>query len=252
MAKGMAYEKFWYKNFADDVRGVSLAAKGMWIMLLCEMWRQGVDRLNMEPEQFGRLVGARPTPHGTQIDGDPEPLSLLLELGNSKVCDLEWDKKHEDADGDPCILTVLCRRLARELPQREKDRENAKLRKREERERSVSRICHEDVTPPVTQESHESPLLEDKKIRRKEYTKYGEFQNIFLTQNQYDSLVERLGRKKTLEMIERVSSYVASSGKKYKNFKATILNWIERDRLNAPPTREPLGIWGDTKPEPKQ
>ena len=55
---------------------------------------------------------------------------------------------------------------------------------------------------------------------------YGEFKNVKLTKEEYKKLEE----KKLLPYIEQLSSYIASSGKKYKSHYATILNWSRKDK----------------------
>lgn len=59
--------------------------------------------------------------------------------------------------------------------------------------------------------------------------KFGEYSNVLLT----DSDVQKLKTEFPTdweERIERLSSYMASSGKSYKNHLATIRNWARRDR----------------------
>lgn len=58
---------------------------------------------------------------------------------------------------------------------------------------------------------------------------YGEFQNVRLTMQQYESLIQRLGKDKALSYIEQLSGYIASRGKRYTNHYATILNWWRKD-----------------------
>ena len=56
--------------------------------------------------------------------------------------------------------------------------------------------------------------------------KYGEFENVLLTDKEY----AELEKSNLLPYIEEVSSYVASTGKRYKSHYATILNWEKRDK----------------------
>lgn len=56
--------------------------------------------------------------------------------------------------------------------------------------------------------------------------KYGEFKNILLTDDEY----RKLEKSNLLSYIETVSSYIASTGKRYKSHYATILNWSKRDK----------------------
>lgn len=58
---------------------------------------------------------------------------------------------------------------------------------------------------------------------------YGEFGNVLLTGEEFKKLVDSLGSKKTSDYIERLSSYLAQTGKRYKSHYATILNWSRRD-----------------------
>lgn len=53
------------------------------------------------------------------------------------------------------------------------------------------------------------------------YNIYGEFQNVKLTDEEYLKIKER----NLLPYIEKLSSYIASKGKKYKSHYATILTW---------------------------
>lgn len=61
--------------------------------------------------------------------------------------------------------------------------------------------------------------------------KYGEYNNVLLS----DADLEKLKAEFPLdyeERIERLSCYIASTGKKYKNHLATIRNWAKKDKAN--------------------
>lgn len=58
---------------------------------------------------------------------------------------------------------------------------------------------------------------------------HGEFQNVLLTHDEYQKLEERFNQE-TNKLIENLSSYLASTGKRYKSHYATILNWKRRDK----------------------
>lgn len=57
---------------------------------------------------------------------------------------------------------------------------------------------------------------------------YGEFGNVKLTEEERSKLIEKLGIRQTLDLIEELSGYLASKGKKYSSHYATILNWSRR------------------------
>jgi hypothetical protein len=59
--------------------------------------------------------------------------------------------------------------------------------------------------------------------------KYGEYKNVLLTDSDMKKLKTEFPTDWE-ERIERLSSYMASSGKSYKNHLATIRNWARRDR----------------------
>ena len=57
---------------------------------------------------------------------------------------------------------------------------------------------------------------------------FGEFDNVLLTQSEFDKLVE-LYPTDYQERIDRLSSYIASKGTRYKSHYATIRNWARRE-----------------------
>ena len=62
---------------------------------------------------------------------------------------------------------------------------------------------------------------------------YGRYQNIFLSQTEYDELQaeypDRLER-----FIEEMSRYLAASGKSYQNYAAALRIWAGNDKKEAP------------------
>lgn len=68
-----------------------------------------------------------------------------------------------------------------------------------------------------------TPTKKDKPIKHK----YGEYNNVLLTDEELDKLKAEYSDYQ--ERIERVSSYVASTGKSYKSHYATIRNWARKD-----------------------
>lgn len=58
--------------------------------------------------------------------------------------------------------------------------------------------------------------------------KYGEYKNVLLSDEEYAKLVSEFPNDYE-QRIERLSGYIASTGKTYKNHLATIRNWAKRD-----------------------
>lgn len=64
---------------------------------------------------------------------------------------------------------------------------------------------------------------------------YGEFGNVKMTTAEFEKLVQAVGADRANALIEELSSYLASSGKRYKSHYATLLNWGRRkDKEDAP------------------
>ena len=58
---------------------------------------------------------------------------------------------------------------------------------------------------------------------------YGENKNVMLSDEEYERLAERMGAGKRNEYIEKLSDYMASTGKKYQSHYATICGWFRQD-----------------------
>ena len=78
--------------------------------------------------------------------------------------------------------------------------------------------------------------------------KHGEYTNVLLTDDELDKLKQEYPDWK--ERIERLSSYVASTGKRYKSHYATIRNWARKDGVKhgannsgASQFAENVGTW---------
>mgnify|MGYP006874687874 CR=1 FL=1 len=71
-------------------------------------------------------------------------------------------------------------------------------------------------------------ILNTKKLNTKKYI-YGEFKNVLLTDEEY----HKLEQANLLPYIEKLSSYIASKGKKYKSHYATILTWNRGDKKDT-------------------
>ena len=66
--------------------------------------------------------------------------------------------------------------------------------------------------------------------------KYGEYGNVLLTDEELAKLKEAFFDWE--ERIERLSGYIASTGKKYKSHYATIRNWAKKDQQAQPVTKQ--------------
>ena len=67
--------------------------------------------------------------------------------------------------------------------------------------------------------------LSSKNKENKDIKKYGEFENVTLSEEEYQKVIDQ----KLDPYIERLSAYIAQTGKRYKSHYATILNWSRKD-----------------------
>jgi len=68
----------------------------------------------------------------------------------------------------------------------------------------------------------------------------GEFENIILSKDEIAKLHDKLGKTLTDDLVERLSEYMQSKGKKYKSHYATILSWYRKDRSASVNQKEPF------------
>ena len=86
-------------------------------------------------------------------------------------------------------------------------------------------------------ESAPSPVKKSKPVKHK----YGEYKNVLLTDEELQKLKSEYSDYE--ERIERLSSYVASTGKSYKSHYATIRNWARKDAEKKPVRKEIVPKW---------
>lgn len=120
--------------------------------------------------------------------------------------------------------------------EKKKERDRLYQAERRSKQRSIvessdNRMTSSDKSLPVAVSEEDKEREEDKESTTNVVDKrhrYGEYQNVLLS----DSDMEKLKAEfpDYLERIERLSSYIASTGKKYKNHLATIRNWAKNDK----------------------
>lgn len=112
----------------------------------------------------------------------------------------------------------------------EKMREQTRKRVARHREKQKALQCSGTVTQGnATDIDIEEDIEIDKKnnIRHK----YGEYKNVLLSDADMEKLQSEFPDYE--ERIERLSSYIASTGKKYKNHLATIRNWARKEGASS-------------------
>lgn len=112
-------------------------------------------------------------------------------------------------------------------------------------ETSPLQICDESVTSPSTQvregkvstgKDRVGEDIEEAKPPKPTRHKYGLYENVLLTDEDFQKLQMEFPHDYSAR-IERLSEYIASTGKKYKNHLATIRNWARNDVAQKPAAR---------------
>jgi predicted phage replisome organizer len=135
------------------------------------------------------------------------------------------------------VITIPNWEKHQNLDTLEKIREQTRKRVSKHREKQKQIASNVTVTQEVTQCNATEKKREEKKEKRIEGEEeksvirntYGEYDNVLLSDEEYSKLTQ-LFPCDYLERIERLSSYMASSGKTYDNHLATITFWAEQDK----------------------
>lgn len=94
-------------------------------------------------------------------------------------------------------------------------------------------INNTDINTNIKLNKEKKNISKDIFLEKK---KFGEFENVFLTDEQYQKLKDKFYNAD--ERIETLSAYIASKGVKYKNHYATILTWARKENKTNTPKRE--------------
>ncbi|WP_444349549.1 phage replisome organizer N-terminal domain-containing protein, partial [Phascolarctobacterium succinatutens] len=148
----------------------------------------------------------------------------MIEIINNMIFLSSWEK-YQSTDR---LATI-----------REKDRER-KRRKREaekllpqnsmECPRTSMDVPRLDIEGDIDIDKDKNKSISKKSPRHK----HGEYQNVLLSDDDLEKLKAEFPADWD-QRIQRLSEYMASSGKSYKNHLATIRNWARRDKPAAKP-----------------
>lgn len=89
--------------------------------------------------------------------------------------------------------------------------------------------CHSIDKDSLVEESIVEESIEEAAPPKPSRHKYGFYKNVLFTDEEYQKLQEEFPHDYT-DRIERLSEYIASTGKKYKSHLATIRSWAKKDK----------------------
>ena len=101
------------------------------------------------------------------------------------------------------------------------------------RSRSVSNLIYSIKSATKSIIEKKNKILQSKETQEWISTSLDEHKgDVDLSEDEFQKLKSKFGNSAE-EYIEKLSSYVASSGKKYKSHYATILNWAQKDNQSS-------------------
>lgn len=196
--------KFYGAEYLSDPKmdRLSVQERSCWITLLCMASQSAGEIKFLSVEGLLNKSGIRFNPYDS-LEWD-NAQNVLRNFENYEMVDIDkngtvkiknWEKRQEHN------LTVA-ERVAK------------------------SRAKKKNVTTDVTNVTIEENRIEENRIDNKDI--YGEFKNIKLSKEEFEKLNTVLGEKNVTILIAEMSSYLASTGKRYKNHYAALQNWARR------------------------
>lgn len=130
----------------------------------------------------------------------------------------------EETEQDHFVMTETLKCIGSESASAERVRKHRELKKEQEQKMLQ---CNTEVTNSniEIEKREKSKELENKSKDIKK--KYGEYQNVKLTEKEYDSLVNEYGSS-TDEIITYLDEYIEMKGTKYKSCYLAIRKWVAK------------------------
>ena len=176
---------------------------------------RSAERMRQLRERRKNLIEPRKT---SQCDNNvtESDAQCHREIELEKEIELEIDKERDNESATPILNTPA-----------QKEKRKKSMLSDEEYEKLIAAMP-ELLEQEPEKEPDKEP--EPKKSKPKKH-QYGEYKNVLLTDDEFRKLTETYPDYG--ERIERLSGYIASTGKAYKSHYATIRNWAKRDGEQA-------------------
>lgn len=148
----------------------------------------------------------------------------MIEIINNMIFLSSWEK-YQSTDR----LTAI-REKDRERKRRKREAEKLLPQNSTEFPRTSMDVPRIDIEGDIDIDKDKNKSISKKSPRHK----HGEYQNVLLSDDDLEKLKAEFPADWD-QRIQRLSEYMASSGKSYKNHLATIRNWARRDKPAAKP-----------------
>ena len=146
----------------------------------------------------------------------------MIEIINNMIFLSSWEK-YQSTDR---LATI--REKDRERKRRKREAEKLLLQNSTEIPRTSMDVPRIDIEGDIDIDKDKNKSISKKSPRHK----HGEYQNVLLSDDDLEKLKTEFPADWD-QRIQRLSEYMASSGKSYKNHLATIRNWARRDKPAA-------------------
>lgn len=146
----------------------------------------------------------------------------MIEIINNMIFLSSWEK-YQSTDR---LATI--REKDRERKRRKREAEKLLLQNSTEIPRTSMDVPRIDIEGDIDIDKDKNKSISKKSPRHK----HGEYQNVLLSDDDLEKLKAEFPADWD-QRIQRLSEYMASSGKSYKNHLATIRNWARRDKPTA-------------------
>ena len=103
--------------------------------------------------------------------------------------------------------------------------------------RNHSRHTNKNDKNDKNEENDKNEKNEKKREGKPTRSRYGEYSHVLLTDDDHNKLIDQLGEHNTSEYIKKVDEYCQQTGKTYKDYYLTILNWWRKDRGHSTDTK---------------
>lgn len=146
-----------------------------------------------------------------------------------------------DSDNSRTLLTVVNYSKFNDVPNTKQNTKRTRNSTQDEHETNTGRTLNstqdEHETDTNNNDNNENNENNDKTMRNNENkregkttrSRYGEYSHVLLTDDDHNKLIDQLGEHNTSEYIKKVDEYCQQTGKTYKDYYLTILNWWRKD-----------------------
>lgn len=164
--------------------------------------------------------------------------------GSRYICLLTWSKYQKPDHASPSVIPAPPQSMNDSPNDSPKNNNDTPHNNKNEAKTDSPNDSPNDSPPSIVKYSIvKDSLVEDSvnHLKAKPLKKiYGEFKNVLLSDIEYEKLHIQFNSSLN-EKIETLSCYKQSSGKKYKDDYATILNWARRDKNGNATNKERPG-----------